>query len=137
MSSDRIIDFYERRALEWVSDRSRPGRFFEKGWLDRFCALIKPGGTILDLGCGPGKPITAYLIAQGLAVCGVDSSPTMIALSQENFPGREWLVADMRTLALGRRFDGVLAWDSFSISTMTTSGACFRSSARTQSRESH
>ena len=37
----------------------------------------------------------------------------MIALSRGNFPGLEWIVADMRTLALGRMFDGVLAWDSF------------------------
>jgi hypothetical protein len=28
-------------------------------------------------------------------------------------PDQEWIVGDMRSLALGRRFDGVLAWDSF------------------------
>ncbi len=28
-------------------------------------------------------------------------------------PDEEWIVADMRSLSLGRRFDGVLAWDSF------------------------
>jgi hypothetical protein len=28
-------------------------------------------------------------------------------------PDREWIVADMRTLSLGRRFAGILAWDSF------------------------
>ena len=113
MSADKIIDLYERRAHEWVGDRSRPGRFFEKAWLDRFCALIRPGGTILDLGCGPGKPMAAYLLSQGFNVCGVDSSPTMIALARGNFPDREWIVADMRRLALGRAFDGVMAWDSF------------------------
>jgi len=113
MSSDRIIDFYERRACDWVGDRSRDKVFIEKAWLDRFCALAKSGGTILDLGCGPGKPMAAYLIAQGFDALGVDSSPTMIALARGNFPDRQWLVADMRTIALGRRFDGILAWDSF------------------------
>jgi SAM-dependent methyltransferase len=113
MSSDQVIDFYERRARDWVGDRNRLKVFFEKASLDRFAALAKPGGTILDLGCGPGKPMAAYLIAQGFDVCGVDSSPTMIALARENFPERQWIVADMRTLALGRRFDGILAWDSF------------------------
>ncbi len=113
MSSDAIIDLYERRALEWVGDRSRPGRFFEKAWLDRFAALVPAGGTILDLGCGPGKPMAGYLLAQGFDVCGVDSSPTMISLCRTNFPDRQWIVADMRTLALGRRFAGVMAWDSF------------------------
>jgi hypothetical protein len=28
-------------------------------------------------------------------------------------PDQEWIVADMRSLALGRRFNGILAWDSF------------------------
>jgi hypothetical protein len=28
-------------------------------------------------------------------------------------PGQEWVVGDMRSLALGRRFQGILAWDSF------------------------
>ena len=111
--ADRIIGLYERRALEWSGDRSRQTDFFEKSWFDRFIALTRPGGTILDLGCGFGKPIAAYLIAQGFDVCGVDSSPTMISLCRKDHPQREWRVADMRTLALGRRFDGVLAWDSF------------------------
>jgi predicted TPR repeat methyltransferase len=50
---------------------------------------------------------------QGLRVTGVDASPTMISLSRERLPNHEWIVADMRGLALGRRFDGILAWDSF------------------------
>ena len=45
--------------------------------------------------------MAAYLIAQGFDVLGVDLSPTMIALARGNFPDRQWLVADMRTLALG------------------------------------
>jgi SAM-dependent methyltransferase len=113
MSAEQVVDLYERHALEWVGDRSRMRLFFEKGWLDRFAGVIQPGGTVLDIGCGPGKPLAAYLRVQGFDICGVDSSPTMIALSRQNFPGQEWLVADMRSLALGRQFDGLLAWDSF------------------------
>ena len=112
-ASARIIDLYERRALEWVDDRSRQTVFFERAWLDRFAALVPAGGTIIDLGCGPGKPMAAYLLAQGIDVCGVDSSPTMISLCRKNFPGRQWTVADMRMLDLDRRFDGIMAWDSF------------------------
>ncbi len=113
MSSDKIIDLYERRARDWVDDRSRQKVLFEMPWLDRFAARLPAGGTILDLGCGSGKPMAAYLLTQGFHVCGVDSSPTMISLCSENFPDREWIAADMRTLDLQRRFDGVMAWDSF------------------------
>jgi len=111
--AERIVGLYERCAREWVGDRARPGKFFERGWLDRFTAMIPAGDTILDLGCGPAKPMAAYLLAQGFDVCGVDSSPTMISLARANFPDREWIAADMRTLALGKRFAGVMAWDSF------------------------
>lgn len=110
--ADRIVDLYERKAAAWVGDRNRQTVFIEKNWLDRFVALVQPDGRVLDLGCGPGKPMAAYLLAQRLDVCGVDSSPAMIDMARNNFPTSEWLVADMRTLALGRAFDGIMAWDS-------------------------
>ena len=53
------------------------------------------------------------MAARGFRVTGVDSSPTLIALCRERLPDEEWIVADMRGLALGRRFEGLLAWDSF------------------------
>jgi hypothetical protein len=37
----------------------------------------------------------------------------MIALARGRLAGQEWIVADMRRLALGRRFDGIVAWDSY------------------------
>jgi hypothetical protein len=37
----------------------------------------------------------------------------MIALARDRMPEQEWIIADMRSLALGRRFDGILAWDSY------------------------
>ena len=113
MGSDDAVDFYRRRALDWVAERGTHKAFIEKTWLDRFCALVRRGGVILDLGCGPGKPMAAYLLSQGFDVYGIDSSPTMISLARANFPHRQWTVADMRQLALGRRFDGIVAWDSF------------------------
>jgi trans-aconitate methyltransferase len=67
---------------------------------------------ILDIGCGSGEPIARYLIAAGHDVTGADSSPAMIALCKRRFPGHGWVVADMRSLSLDRRFDGILAWDS-------------------------
>jgi hypothetical protein len=50
---------------------------------------------------------------RGLHITGVDSSPTLISLCRQRLPDQERLVDDMRSLRLPRRFDGVLAWDSF------------------------
>lgn len=113
MSADpeRIIDLYQRKAENWEADRGRS--LFEKAWLDRFLSLVPGRGSVLDLGCGSGEPIARYFIDGGYDVTGVDSSPALISLCTERFPSSIWTVADMRTLHLSRRFDGIVAWDSF------------------------
>jgi cyclopropane fatty-acyl-phospholipid synthase-like methyltransferase len=111
VSNTTIVDLYERHARSFDRDRNRSLQ--EKGWLDRFLGYVRPSGTVLDIGCGMGEPIARYCIEAGLHVVGVDSAPSLIALCRERFPQQEWLVGDMRELALGRRFAGILAWDSF------------------------
>jgi SAM-dependent methyltransferase len=110
--ADNVIALYERHAVDYVADRRSVG-WNENAWLDRFSALLSQGASILDIGCGSGEPIAKYLIDQGFAVDGLDSSPTLIAICRERFPQRSWHVADMRALALEDTFDGLLAWDSF------------------------
>lgn len=107
---ERIIGQYTQYALAWDAERGRD--LHEKPWLDRFVAQLPAGGEILDLGCGSGEPIARHLIAQGFRLTGVDSSPPLIALCRERFPAQQWIVADMRALDLGRRFDGLIAWHS-------------------------
>jgi len=110
--ANRIIGHYEKHATSW--DRLRQSSpWNDKIWHDRFVDSLKMGAHVLDLGCGSGRPIAQHMIERGLRVTGVDSSPAMIALCRSRLPGQEWIVADMRQLALGRRFDGILAWDSF------------------------
>jgi SAM-dependent methyltransferase len=111
MSSREIISLYDRLAHEYDRDRGRT--LLEKEWLDRFLDHVPDGGTVLDLGCGMGEPIAQYILSLGYRIVGCDSSPSLIAICRVRFPDAEWLVVDMRELALGRRFDGLIAWDSF------------------------
>jgi cyclopropane fatty-acyl-phospholipid synthase-like methyltransferase len=106
-----IIDLYERHARSFDRDRNRSLQ--EKAWLDRFLRLVGSSGHILDLGCGMGEPMARYCLEAGFQVTGIDSSPSLITMCRARFPQAEWLVADMRELGLRRRFDGLLAWDSF------------------------
>lgn len=108
--ADRVIDIYQRHALAWSADRE--GGWVETAWLDRFLALLPPEPAVLEIGCGTGVPIARYLIENKCRVTGVDASRAMIDLSAGRFPTHHWIVADMRTLALDRMFDGVLAWNS-------------------------
>ena len=113
--AERIIDLYRRHAGAWTAARRRQqiARPLEADWLDRWLGLLPSRPDVLDLGCGSGHPIGAYLAARGCEPTGVDAAPEMIALWQAALPGRSWHVGDMRSLALGRSFDGILAWNSF------------------------
>ena len=73
---------------------------------------LPPGAAILYLGCGTGDPILRHLLERGCAVTGVDASPAMLAIARTRFPGTRLIESDMRTLALDRKFDAVIAWHS-------------------------
>lgn len=108
---ERIIAIYDRHGRTWAGLRG--DRLMESAWLDRFCRLLSPGATVLDIGCGSGVPIAHELVRRGFAVTGVDGSATMLALFRANMADAPALLMDMRQLALGERFGGLIAWDSF------------------------
>lgn len=72
---------------------------------------LPPSGSVLDLGCGHGIPISQALIDEGLAVYGIDASPSLIAAFRFRFPNAPVecsAIEDSRFFA--RKFDGVVAW---------------------------
>ncbi|WP_106746296.1 class I SAM-dependent methyltransferase [Yoonia maritima] len=109
-AAKQVIPLYRRHAAAWV--RNHGTSLIEKNWLDRFTAPLTVRAQLLDIGCGAGDPIARYLLDRGFAVTGVDASPELIDVAQENMPAAHWVVADMRALQLSQRFDGMLAWDS-------------------------
>jgi SAM-dependent methyltransferase len=70
-------------------------------------AAAAPDGPILDVGCGTGR-VALHLAALGHTVVGVDSDPELIAAlggrAREAGLPAEGVVADARSLALGRTF---------------------------------
>ena len=69
------------------------------------------GAAVIDLGCGPGFPITEVLIVEGLNVFGIDAAPSFVEAFRRNLPNTPVVyeaVQDSRFF--DRTFDGVLAW---------------------------
>ena len=62
---------------------------------------------VLDAGCGTGR-VAAELARRGIEVVGVDADPDMLARARRRAPQLEWVLADLATLDLGRRFDVVV-----------------------------
>ncbi len=75
-------------------------------------ALIKPGMTVLDVGCGSGA-ITrgmAELAGETGKVVGIDPSEHLVAQAREKYreiPGLEFVIADVYTYAPAGPFDVV------------------------------
>jgi len=77
-------------------------------WLEQ--AAEGPVRTLLELGCGSGH--LAAGLPEGWELCLVDRAPRMLALAGEQVPRATLVEADLRSLALGRRFDAVLLHDA-------------------------
>ncbi len=107
---EAIRGVYRRNAAGFDARRAKV--LFERGWIELFLAATPEGSAVLSLGCGTGEPMERAIIERGQAVTGVDFAPEMLALARGRFPGQELIEADMRELDLGRRFGGVLAWNS-------------------------
>lgn len=108
----RIIGHYEKHGRDWDADRRGNG-WNDKPWHDCFIAALPEGASVLDLGCGGGTPVALNMVERGLNVTGVDASATLVALCQDRMPDQRWIQGDMRSVSLNRRFEGILAWDSF------------------------
>jgi SAM-dependent methyltransferase len=102
---------YERHAAEF--DRARGCGLMERGYLTAVLDRLPAAADILDIGCGVGQPIARFFIEHGINVTGIDAAPAMLAICRQRFPHATWIEADMRGLDLGRRFDAIVAWDSF------------------------
>src|SRR6476659_9468600 len=103
---------YEGIALEFLARRGS-GRSTGIGvnQVRKWARTLRPGAAVIDLGCGPGFPITEVLVAESLSTFGVDAAPSFVQAFERNLPNTPVVceaVQDSRFF--DRTFDGVLAW---------------------------
>lgn len=95
------LHFYESRATEWAA--ALPFAYGPK--LDDFLDRLRPGASILELGCGDGRD-AERMIARGFEVHPSDGSPTMARLAGERL-GRTVPVMRFEELEAREAFDAV------------------------------
>jgi ubiquinone/menaquinone biosynthesis C-methylase UbiE len=86
----------------------------ERAVLAMFADMVRAqgGGTVADVGCGPGR-VTAHLRQLGVDAFGIDLSPGMIEVARREHPGLRFDVGSMTDLALaGASMAGLVAWYS-------------------------
>ncbi|MFJ2564357.1 MULTISPECIES: class I SAM-dependent methyltransferase [unclassified Streptomyces] len=86
----------------------------ERAILTLFADLVSTsgGGSVADVGCGPGR-ITAHLRQLGVDAFGIDLSPGMIEVARRDHPGLRFELGSMTDLDLGDgSMAGLVAWYS-------------------------
>jgi SAM-dependent methyltransferase len=76
----------------------------------KWAKTLPRGGSVIDLGCGPGFPITVVLVEEGLEVFGVDAAPSLVAAFQRNLPGTPIICESvLESRLFDQTFDAVLS----------------------------
>jgi SAM-dependent methyltransferase len=68
------------------------------------------GSSVIDLACGPGFPVTAVLVEEGLHVFAVDAAPSFVSAFRRNLPGTPIVCESvLESNLFGRTFDAALS----------------------------
>jgi SAM-dependent methyltransferase len=97
------LKFYNQEAEEYCA---RTGSIPSPG-LPQFLACLRPGASILELGCGSGRD-TVEMLRQGYRVTPTDGSPEMVRQAERRLK-RPVAVLEFGEIDGEARFDGVWA----------------------------
>jgi SAM-dependent methyltransferase len=102
----------------WLASRSRSGDEYDATYERRSAAGEDVHGeanfverfapkSVLDAGCGTGR-VARELARRGMDVVGVDLDDEMLGTARRKAPDVEWLLGDLVSVNLGRRFDAIV-----------------------------
>jgi ubiquinone/menaquinone biosynthesis C-methylase UbiE len=78
---DRIAPRYDQLWTDTPAGRSQRAQVWR-----HIDLVFRPGESVLDVGCGTGAD-AAHLVARGISVHGIDSSPAMVEICLRANPG--------------------------------------------------
>lgn len=111
-ANDLVKFGYNKVAETYLSNRDQ---FSNNKYLEKLTELLKPGATVLDIGCGSGVPVDKYLVDKGFKVIGIDFSEKQIELAKKNVPQAAFEVEDMMELKMDEyQVDAVVAFYAIS-----------------------
>ena len=103
---------YEEVAAEFLARRGN-GRSAGVGVqaVREWARTLPSGAAVIDLGCGPGFPLTEVLVTEGLDVFALDAAPTFVQAFRRHLPNTPIVCEAVQdSTFFGRTFGGVLAW---------------------------
>ncbi|MAU00888.1 MAG: hypothetical protein CL608_27400 [Anaerolineaceae bacterium] len=99
---------YRQIAADYAQAQQNRGQLLDQ--MQQFVALVPSGGTVLDVGCGPGMD-TAVLQTHHLSAIGLDFSHEMMRVGRDAHGVQvPFAQADMRRLPfVGQQINGIWA----------------------------
>ncbi len=103
-----VEEGYDKLAERYAEVRTLSPN--NKKYIDRLAKLLPMNSHVLDLGCGPGVPITKEL-ARHFKVVGIDFSRNQVELARKNVPNAEFHRMDMTQMTFEpESFDAVFSF---------------------------
>lgn len=99
---------YDKIAVDYAALRNSFST--EKKYLDQFIELLQPKAHVLDIGCGSGYPIAAYLLEHHFQVTGIDGSQELLTIAKKNHPLMKQIYGDIRSVEITEKYDGIIEW---------------------------
>lgn len=97
-------EYYNKNASEFISGTLQADM---SKIIDRFLEYVKPGGTILDAGCGPGRDVQHFL-SLGYEVYAMDASEAMVNHCREII-GNKCVLSTFQDYTTQIKFDAIWA----------------------------
>ncbi len=113
---DKIADQYH----------APPYEFRQQRYVNLLVHGLPPKASIIDLGCGTGRPVAEYLTGLGFNVVGVDSSTKMLEIAAQVVPEAKLIYSDILELDVEGQFAAAVMWDSLFHIERSLHGAVFR-----------
>ena len=111
---DEVAAYFNERAGKW-DESGCSGESRVQGAVLSLVDL-KPGDSVLDLGCGTGVMIPFYLAAKAGKIVAVDVSEKMVKRAREKFgnePSVELRASDALSLSEDVCFDAVVIYNAY------------------------
>jgi 2-polyprenyl-3-methyl-5-hydroxy-6-metoxy-1,4-benzoquinol methylase len=104
----RIVrEGYDKIAEEYDQDRED---FDNSKEIQNFVDILPEGASVLDIGCGGGKPILRRMIAEGYNATGIDFSKGMLEVAKRNVPEATLIHGDVTKTEFDENsFDGIIS----------------------------
>lgn len=105
--SKMTIATYDKTASEFIA---KVQNYAPEPEREKFVSMVKPGGSILDAGCGSGRDAN-YFASKGFTVTGIDLSETLLVYARDHAEKNvTFYTMDLRNIDFPERaFDGIWA----------------------------